>query len=158
MRKAGGIRDCCRALALLVIITFCIGGGTAETGTLLDTFEYANAGVACADAGDYEGAIAYYDKALSLCPDIAEIHYNRAVALEHLGMRDEAITEYEAAIELDPNLMQAQVNRFILTMDIINPVTIVIIALGGCILILIHHRHRKKEDLEKRVEHGISNE
>lgn len=155
MRTTGSRSGCRIVLAILSIIAFCIGGGAAETGTLLDTFEYANAGVACADTGDYKGAIAYYDKALELYPDIAEIHYNRAVALDHLGMQEEAISEYETAIELDPNLVEAQINLYILTMDIINPFTIAVAILGGCILVFAHHRQRKKESMEKRVTQGI---
>ncbi|WAI01680.1 tetratricopeptide repeat protein [Methanogenium organophilum] len=158
MRNTGSMGGCRIALAILSIVAFCVGVGTADIGTLPNTFGYANAGVACADIGDYEGAVVYYDKALQLYPDIAEIHYNKGVALEHLGLRQEAISEYEAAIELDPNLIQAQANLFLLTADFINPLTIAIIILGGCILILIHHRHRKKEEMEKRVMQGIIHE
>ena len=157
MSITGSMRSCCIVLAILSITTCCIGGGAAEANTVTNFYDYANAGIARADAGDYYGAIAYYDKALENSPDIAEIHYNRAVALEHLGMQKEAISEYEAAIELDPNLIQAQANLFILTADIINPITIAIGAFSVCILALIHHRNRKKEDLERRVMKGIFN-
>lgn len=158
MRTRSGRGGCGIVLAILGIIAFCIGGGAAETGTLLDTFEYANTGVMLANAGDYQGALTYYDKALELYPDIAETHYNRAVALEHLGMREQAISEYKTAIGLDPNLIEARMNLFLLTLDIINPVTIALAVLGGCILTLSHHRHRKKEDRDKRVMQGIIQE
>ncbi|WFN35580.1 tetratricopeptide repeat protein [Methanogenium sp. S4BF] len=158
MRNISSRGDCCRVLALLGIVAFCIGGGAAETGTPPDSFDYANAGIALANAGDYQAALAYYDKALEQHPDIAEIHYNRAVALEHLGMRELAVSEYEAAIEIDPNLMEAQTNLFLLTLDIINPVTIALATLGGCILALSHHRHKRKEEMEKRVLQGIIRE
>lgn len=159
MRTGSSIRGCYTALAILVAIIWCIGCAYAETGeTLPDSFDWANAGITRADAGDYEGAIGYYDKALEDAPGIAEIHYNRAVALEHLGRQEEAISEYQTAIEIDPNLIQAHFNLFLLTADIINPLTIAIIVPGACILAFLHHRHRKKDKQEHRVMQGITHE
>ncbi|MDE4907639.1 tetratricopeptide repeat protein [Methanogenium marinum] len=158
MRYITRMSGCCTFLAILGIIIFCTGGVAAETETLFNAPGYANNGAALAKAGDYQGAIASYDKALELNPDIAETHYNKAVALEHLGLRDQAISEYKTAIELDPNLVEAQTNLFILTMDIINPITITIAALGGCILFISYYRYRKKEDRENRILQGIIQE
>jgi len=148
----------CKFLALLGIIAFCIGGGAAETITFTDIFDCVNTGVALANAGDHQGALIYYDKALEMYPDIAEIHYNRAIALEHLGMRDEAISEYETAIQINPNLMEAHTNLFLLTVNIINPLTIALITLGGFVFVLWHHKHKKKEERDKRVMKGIMQE
>ncbi len=156
MRTRGGRGGCYTVLAILGIIIFCTGGVTAETETPLNTFEYANTGVALAESGNYEDAVVYYNKALELYPDIAETHYNKAVALEHLGLREQAISEYETAIELDPNFIEAQTNLFILTMDVINPVTIAVAVLGGCVLVVSYYRHKKKEEMKKRVMQGIS--
>ena len=158
MRTGGSIRGCCTVLAIVGVAIWCIGVAYAETGTYPDSFDWANAGVACANAGDYEGAIGYYDKALENAPGIAEIHHNRALALEHLGRQEEAIGEYQRAIEIDPNLIQAHFNLFLLTADIINPLTISIIVPGACILAFLHHRHRKKEQQESRVMQGITHE
>lgn len=44
-----------------------------------------------------EGLIAQY-------PDLASLHYNRAICLQMLGRIDEAAPEYERALRLDPNM------------------------------------------------------
>lgn len=158
MRTRGSTRGCCTVLAILGVCIWCIGVGYAETETFPDSFDWANAGITRANAGDYEGALEYYDKALEDAAGIAEIHHNRAVALEHLGREKEAVLEYQKAIEIDPNLIQAHFNLFLLTADIINPLTIAIIVPGACILVCLHHRHRKRDKQESRVMQGITHE
>lgn len=158
MKTEGSIRGCCIILVILGVCIYSIGVVYAETEGYPDPFDWANAGISRANTGDYEGALEYYDRALEDAPDIAEIHHNRAVALEHLGRDDEAVLEYQKAIEIDPNLMQAHFNLFLLTTDIINPLTIAIIIPGACILVFLHHRHRKKDKQENRVMQGITHE
>ena len=159
MRTRGSIRGCCTVLAILGVTIWCMGVGYAETGEAYPNFvDWANAGVARANAGDYEGAIGCYDKALEHTPGIAEIHHNRAVALEHLDRQEEAVSEYQKAIEIDPNLIQAHINLFLLTADVINPLTIASLVPGAGILVFLLHRQRKKDKQEHRVMQGITQE
>ena len=50
------------------------------------------------------------DAALQHCPDSALLHFNRAVALDHLERLDEAATSYERSLQLDPRLAEAHFN------------------------------------------------
>jgi tetratricopeptide (TPR) repeat protein len=49
------------------------------------------------------GALAAYDRALSLKPGSAEAHTGRGLALLDLGRRHEAVVEFHRALELDPH-------------------------------------------------------
>ncbi|NES95824.1 MAG: tetratricopeptide repeat protein [Desertifilum sp. SIO1I2] len=53
--------------------------------------------------GNFLGAIASYDKALEIKPDLHEAWFNRGVALGNIGRREEAIAAYNRALEIQPN-------------------------------------------------------
>jgi tetratricopeptide (TPR) repeat protein len=59
----------------------------------------------------YEEAIAYFDKAIELDPNFAEVWVNRGTAKGNLKRHKEAITDFDKAIELNPNDVKAWVNR-----------------------------------------------
>ena len=63
------------------------------------------------DLGDYKGAIADYDTAIRLKPDLAEAYYNRGVAKQKLGQYVAAIADYDTTIRLEPDLATAYFNR-----------------------------------------------
>ena len=63
------------------------------------------------DLGDYKGAIADYDTAIRLKPDLAEAYYNRGVAKQKLGQHVAAIADYDTTIRLEPDLATAYFNR-----------------------------------------------
>ena len=52
----------------------------------------------------------YYDRALKIKPDYAEVHLNLGVALAGCGRIDEAIDHYRKALEIDPNNSVAHYN------------------------------------------------
>ena len=56
--------------------------------------------MAYADLGDYDLAIADYNKAIELMPDLAEAYYNRGVARKMKGEKEEAIRDFERFLEL----------------------------------------------------------
>lgn len=57
--------------------------------------------------GDYQAAIASYQKFLELSPKNAEAHFNIATNYEKLGNHEEALAYYGKALELRPDLYEA---------------------------------------------------
>ena len=51
----------------------------------------------------YKAAIADYDEAIRLKPDLAEAYNNRGLAKKELGLTDEARKDFETALELARN-------------------------------------------------------
>lgn len=64
-----------------------------------------------AKKGDFQGAIANFDKALALNPNYAEAYNSRGEAHSKLGDKQEAIKDYNQAIALDPKFAAAYSNR-----------------------------------------------
>ncbi|NMF64338.1 tetratricopeptide repeat protein [Brasilonema octagenarum] len=63
------------------------------------------------DAGDFEGAIASYDKAVEFKLDYHEAWNNRGGALFNLGRFEEAIASFDKAVEFKPDKHEAWDNR-----------------------------------------------
>ena len=61
--------------------------------------------------GDYKGAIADYDSAIRLKPDLAAVYYNRGIAKYKLGQHFAAIADYDTAIRLKPDYANTYYNR-----------------------------------------------
>lgn len=59
----------------------------------------------------FEDAIAFYNKALKLHPELAEVWNNRGVVLTRLQRYNEAIASYEKAIKMRSNYSEAWNNR-----------------------------------------------
>lgn len=79
-----------------------------ETQTEPQTVEdWFNRGLQQANVGELESAIASWENALALNPNLAQAWHNRGSALGHLGKMEEAIASYNKAIELNPNDPQA---------------------------------------------------
>jgi CHAT domain-containing protein/Flp pilus assembly protein TadD len=68
-------------------------------------------GLQQARTGDLLGAIAAYDQAIKIRPDVAEYWFNRGLTLFHLEYFPEAIAAYDQAIELKPDFFKAWYNR-----------------------------------------------
>ncbi len=62
-------------------------------------------------AEEYAKAIASYDKALEIKPDLHEAWYNRGYALGNLGRLEDAIASYDKALEIKPDDHEAWNNR-----------------------------------------------
>ena len=68
--------------------------------------------------GDFIGAIASFDRALEMKPDLHQAWYNRGVALADLGRLAEAIASYDRALEIKPDDHEAWNNRGIALDDL----------------------------------------
>jgi len=76
-----------------------------------DAGAYVNSGNSFFELGDYDRAIADYDKAIALNPQDADAYYNRGLAYYHKGDYDQAITDFNQAIALDPQHALAYLGR-----------------------------------------------
>jgi protein O-GlcNAc transferase len=61
--------------------------------------------------GRYQDALAAYDKAIAIKPDLVDAFYNRANVLKSLQRHDDALSGYERTIALQPDHAQAFVAR-----------------------------------------------
>jgi tetratricopeptide (TPR) repeat protein len=95
-----------------------------QTATLpqslqLNASDYFLRGLSKADRGDFKGAIADYDQAISLNPTFANAHNNRALLkVDKLNDVQGALSDYNQAISLDPKSAMAYNNRGILKDDL----------------------------------------
>jgi protein O-mannosyl-transferase len=71
---------------------------------------YNSLGLAMAECGRLDDAIAQYRKSLEIKPDYAEADNNLGMALSDSGRRDEAIVYYLKALDVNPNLATAHNN------------------------------------------------
>ena len=62
----------------------------------------SNEAVFMAENMNYDQAIADFDRALSLAPNVAPLHYYRGLAWHKKNELKRAIADYDKAIELDP--------------------------------------------------------
>ena len=72
---------------------------------------YSNRGVAKAELGQYEAAIADYDEAIRLKPDHVEAYINRGIAKTVLGLKDEARKDFETGLESARNANNPNIVR-----------------------------------------------
>lgn len=71
---------------------------------------WLNLGAMWAEAGRHAELLRLSDAALRHCPRSALLHFNRAIALDHLEPLDEAAAAYGQALALDPALADAHFN------------------------------------------------
>ena len=99
----------------------------AETPSMVETPQAAGALMASAGAagatendegvnhfqqGHWDVAKEHFMKAIAANADLAEAHYNLALAMDKLGMHPEATTHFKKALELapaDPKIAESQI-------------------------------------------------
>ena len=92
------------ALVLLALLIGCVSG-------LTESEEHDAAGVELDLEGRFEEAIAEYDMAIRLDPQLASAYVNRGKAHNELGQYHLAIRDLDEAVRLDPQLILAYYNR-----------------------------------------------
>jgi tetratricopeptide (TPR) repeat protein len=75
-----------------------------------DPMAHNNLGVAYYHKGEWDKAIAEYQKAVSLRPRYADAHNNLGAAYVAKGMFDEAIAAHKQALAIRPDLLRAHLN------------------------------------------------
>lgn len=71
----------------------------------------SNQGIALSREGKLDEALARYDRALEMAPQLVVSYYNRGIDLMHMGDLEEAVASFDDAIDLHPNDAQAHNNR-----------------------------------------------
>lgn len=67
-------------------------------------------GLARLAAGDWDEAVAEFDRALAFQPGYASAYTNRGIALQKAGLRDQAARSYRRALQLDPAALPPRKN------------------------------------------------
>ena len=90
---------------------------TANANPLAD--KYFNQGFKKYLVGNYQGAIADYDKGIGINPQNADAYYSRGIAKSNLGDYQGAIADYTKALEINPQDVDVYSNRGI-TREMVN--------------------------------------
>lgn len=89
-------------LARLEQVQVASSSGTRGSQSTADAIEAYNQGVDLSEKGDYEGAIAAYQQAISFNPQMIESYNNLGNLLEHLTRYEKALEIYQKAVEIAP--------------------------------------------------------
>lgn len=93
-------------LSIFGMVAFLFLTGCGDTHT-----DYCGRGLAFAKRGEFDRAIASYDKAIERDPWNAEAYANRGYVYYAKGEYDRAIANYSRAIEIDPGYTRVYINR-----------------------------------------------
>ena len=69
-----------------------------------------NLGTCLLQAGRLEGAIAHFEQAVRIRPDLAKVQSNLGIALAQDGRAQEAVMHFERALQIDPDLADVHGN------------------------------------------------
>lgn len=94
------------------IVNFCqraLASGKLDARTAAQV--QANLGVGWFELGEYANALAEYDRALAVAPDLLGAYLNRARTYERLGRLRDAAADYATVIQRDPKAADAYLGR-----------------------------------------------
>ena len=78
---------------------------------LLTASQYKESGETAYQRGDYEGAIANFDRAIDREPDDVQTYHQRGLARFNLEQYEETISDFDIAIDKNPDYVTAYYNR-----------------------------------------------
>ena len=93
----------------IILLTDCINYGMLSVDNI--TYALINRGIIYGSKGQHDRAIADYNEAIRLKPDLGEAFNNRGIVYEGKGQHDRAIADYNEAIRLKPDYADAFNNR-----------------------------------------------
>ena len=107
------------ALHLLGLIAFACGHPAIARDLIADAISFSphnadyhiNLGNALVDLHDRDAALASFDRAAELRPDLGEVYFYRANLLQDMKHFERALADYDRAIALSPGLLESYFNR-----------------------------------------------
>jgi tetratricopeptide (TPR) repeat protein len=93
------------------------GPPPAARPTELTATDYGNQAHTLLQTGHYEEALAAFDKALALDPNLSRAYNNRALLYYKMGRDEEALRDWARAVELDPEFVEVFGNRAAFHLD-----------------------------------------
>ena len=98
-------------LKIFLILTILAGCEKTEEIKKTDPAALLSRGTAFVEKGQYDRAIAYFNKAIEINPRHADAYLNRGFAYHEKGQYDKAISDFTKAMELNPRYAEAYINR-----------------------------------------------
>lgn len=105
-------------ILVIIVVTGCLGASKSKQQPDVDSYKidslalmYKEQGNAKDDAGDKQGAIEDYTKAIEIAPNYITAYYNRAIVKSSMGNKKGAIKDYTKVIELEPHKSGAYYGR-----------------------------------------------
>jgi tetratricopeptide (TPR) repeat protein len=93
-----------RGLCLAAVLVGVLAAGTAPAAeAVADDVDYGELADACAERGEFEEALKWYDRGLALEPEDVYLRVGKAEALYRLERLEEALACYDRALELTPD-------------------------------------------------------
>jgi len=96
---------------IFLILTIFIGCATTEEIKETDPIVLLDQGIAFGKDGQYDRAIAYFNKAIEINPRFAEAYTARGGTYLIKGQYDKVISDCNKAIEINPKLARAYAGR-----------------------------------------------
>ena len=98
-------------LPIVLFFLFSYASAQQKQNESKDAKFYIDRGIAYGEKGQYDQAIADFNKALEIDSKSASAYYNRGIAYLNKGQFDWAIADFNKALEIDPKSASAYYNR-----------------------------------------------
>ena len=89
-------------LPIVLLFLFSYASAQQQQDEPKDAKFYVDRGIAYGEKGEYDQAIADFNRALEVDPKSASAYYNRGIGYWRKGQRDLAISDYTKALGINP--------------------------------------------------------